>query len=242
VSFGYEPDDLVLDDVHLEVPSGTTMAIVGPTGAGKSTLVTLMARLWDPGSGAIRIDGRDLRSFARAALPGEVAFVGQEVFLFDDTIRNNIGFGLDVDDATVERAARLASAHDFIVRLPEGYRTVVGERGTTLSGGQRQRIALARALVRRPRLLILDDATSAVDPSVETSILAGLRRADLPSTIVVVAYRRSSISLADEVVFLEAGRIVARGVHEDLLVAEPGYARLLQAYERDAEQRRQEQQ
>jgi ATP-binding cassette, subfamily B, bacterial len=237
VSFGYEPDDLVLADVHLEIPAGRTTAIVGPTGSGKSTLVTLMARLWDPDSGEIRIDGRDLRSFARSALPGEVAFVGQDVFLFDDTIRNNIGFGLDVDDAVVERAARLASAHEFIIRLPNGYDTVIGERGTSLSGGQRQRIALARALARRPRLLILDDATSAVDPSVETDILTGLRRADLPSTVVVVAYRRSSIALADEVVFLEEGRIVARGPHDRLLFEAPGYARLLQAYERDAEAR-----
>jgi ABC-type multidrug transport system fused ATPase/permease subunit len=237
VSFGYEPDDLVIDEVRLDVAPGTTVAVVGPTGAGKSTLVTLAARLWDPTSGAVHIDGRDLRSFARSALAGEVAFVGQDVFLFDDTVRGNIGFGLDVDDGAIEKAARMASAHDFIVALPDGYQTRIGERGTSLSGGQRQRIALARALVRRPRLLILDDATSAVDPSVETSILAGLRRADLPATVVIVAYRRSSIALSDEVIYVEDGRVVAQGPHDRLLFEVPGYARLLQAYERDAAER-----
>lgn len=236
VSFSYEPDDLVLEDVEFEIPAGRTIAVVGPTGSGKSTLVTLMARLWDPSDGAIHLDGRDLRDFARSALAGEVAFVGQEVFLFDDTVSGNIAFGVDALQPEIEAAARLAGAHRFITELPEGYSTQLGERGATLSGGQRQRIALARALARRPRLLILDDATSAVDPSVETEILSGLKRSDLPSTVVVVAYRHSSIALADEVIFVEGGRIVAQGSHDELL-AQPGYARLLQAYERDAAER-----
>lgn len=231
VSFEYERGVPVLEGVDLVIESGTTVAVVGATGSGKSTFAALLARLWDPSSGRIVLDGRDLRSLERRALTREVALVGQEVFLFDDTIRGNIAFGLDVSDAEVEEAAWMAGAHDFIVDLPQGYDTRVGERGVSLSGGQRQRIALARALVRRPRLLILDDATSAVDPSVEAQILARLKEADSPATMVVVAYRRSSIALADEVVYLEDGRVVARGTHDDLVFRVPGYARLLRAYQ-----------
>jgi ABC-type multidrug transport system fused ATPase/permease subunit len=234
VSFGYEPGELVLEGVQIKITPGTTVAVVGPTASGKSTLVTLLARLWDPESGAITIDGRDLRHFARSALAGEVAFVGQDVFLFDDTVRGNIAFGIDATDRRVAEAARMANAHDFIIDLPNGYATKLGERGTSLSGGQRQRIALARALIRGPRLLILDDATSAVDPSVETSILSGLQRADLPSTVVVVAYRRSSIALADEVVYVEDGRVAAHATHDELMRTTPGYLKMLQAYEEDA--------
>jgi ABC-type multidrug transport system fused ATPase/permease subunit len=236
VVFGYEDGPPVLTGVELVIPPGRTVAIVGPTAAGKSTLVTLLARLWDPVSGAISLDGRDLRAFARSALPGEVAFVPQEAFLFDDTVAGNIGFGTDASRSEIEAAAALAEAHDFIAALPDGYDTLLGERGATLSGGQRQRIALARALVRRPRLLLLDDATSAVDPSVETRILRGLQAAELPSTILLVAYRRSSITLADEVVYLDDGRIVAHGSHAEVM-REPGYARLLEAYDADAARR-----
>ena len=237
IGFGYQPDQPILRDVHLAIPSGKVVAVVGPTGSGKSTLVTLLARLWDPGTGSISIDGADLRDFARSALPGEVAFVGQDAFLFDDTVRGNIAFGSDADDDAVRAAADVAGATGFIEQLPERWDTLVGERGTSLSGGQRQRIALARALVRRPRLLILDDATSAVDPSVETRILERLREAELPSTVVIVAYRRSSIRLADEVVFVDDGRVVAHGTHDELMATVPGYARILEAYERDAEAR-----
>ncbi|CAN5879032.1 ABC transporter ATP-binding protein [soil metagenome] len=240
VTFGYDRGEVVLDEVVLDIPAGRTVAIVGPTGSGKSTLTLLLARLWDPGSGRIRIDGRDLRSFARHELPREVAFVSQSSFLFDDTVAGNIALGADQRMEAVIDAARIAGAHEFIDELPEGYDTRIGERGASLSGGQRQRIALARALIRRPRLLIMDDATSAVDPSVEAQILKRLRSADLPSTVVLVAYRPSSIRLADEVVFVDDGRVVAQGSHADLMADQPGYARLVRAYEEDAAERRRE--
>jgi ATP-binding cassette, subfamily B, bacterial len=240
VTFGYEEGSVVLDEVALDIPAGRTVAVVGPTGSGKSSLTLLLARLWDPGSGRIRIDGRDLRSFARHELPREVAFVSQSSFLFDDTVAGNITLGGDFRPEAVVDAARMAGADEFIRELPEGYDTRIGERGAALSGGQRQRLALARALIRRPRLLILDDATSAVDPSVEAQILRRLRSADLPSTVVLVAYRPSSIRLADEVVFVEDGRVVAQGAHEELMATQPGYARLVKAYEEDAAERRRE--
>jgi ABC-type multidrug transport system fused ATPase/permease subunit len=167
-----------------------------------------------------------------------VAYVAQEAFLFDDTIAGNITLGMDLTTAEVEHAARIAEADQFIGKLDRGYETRIGERGISLSGGQRQRIALARAVARKPRLLIMDDATSAVDPSVESRILEALRDAELPSTVIVVAYRRSSITLADDVVFIDEGRIVAHGAHRDLMLEVPGYARLLQAYEDDAAERR----
>lgn len=236
ITFGFD-DDVVLADIDIDIRPGETIAVVGPTGSGKSTLVTLFARLWDPTAGAIRLDGRDLRDFARSALAGEVAFVGQEVFLFDDTVRGNIAFGVDVTDDQVVQAASLAAADEFIRQLPDGYATKLGERGTSLSGGQRQRVALARALVRSPRLLILDDATSAVDPSIETGILLRLKESAIPSTVVLVAYRRSSISLADRVVYIEEGRILGQGTHDELMEAVPGYSRLIRAYEEDAAER-----
>jgi len=234
VTFAYDDGESVLSDLHLAINPERVVAVVGPTGSGKSTLTALLARLWDPGSGSITIDGRDLRSFARSALSEEVAYVSQEAFLFDDTVSGNIAFGVTADEQEVISAARLAGAHEFILELPDGYDTVLGERGTSLSGGQRQRIALARALVRKPRLLILDDATSAVDPSVEARILERLRDSELPSTVVIVAYRTSSIALADEVIFIDDGTIVAHGAHSDLSRRIPGYSRIVDAYADDA--------
>jgi ABC-type multidrug transport system fused ATPase/permease subunit len=233
VGFAYD-EESVIEDLHIDLAAGITLAVVGPTASGKSTLSLLLARLFDPRSGHITIDGRDLRSFAASELPKEVSYVSQSSFLFDDTVRGNITLGDDFDDGEMEHALELAGADSFVSNLPVGVDTRLGERGTTLSGGQRQRVALARALIRKPRLLILDDATSAVDPSIEAEILRGLKGAALPSTIVVVAYRPATIRLADEVVFVDQKRIVAHGHHEDLLETTPGYARLVQAYEEDA--------
>ena len=232
-----DPQRRGIESVSFDVPAGRTIALVGATGSGKSTVASLLVRLFDPDHGSITFDGRELSELDRDQLAANVAIVFQEAFLFDDTVRDNITLGRDLPDADVEAAARLAQAHGFITELEQGYDTPVGERGATLSGGQRQRIALARAIVRKPRLLVLDDATSAVDPSVESDILRGLADSDLPSTVIVVAYRKGSIALADEVVFLREGQVAARGSHERLLEEEPSYANLVTAYERDAAER-----
>jgi ABC-type multidrug transport system fused ATPase/permease subunit len=234
VHFSYDGSGPVFEGLDLDLRAGTTLAVVGPTASGKSTLTLLLARLWDPASGVIRLDDQDLRSFAASELPKEVSYVTQDAFLFDDTVAGNITLGQEFSETEVRTAARLAGAESFIAALADGLDTQLGERGTTLSGGQRQRIALARALIRKPRLLILDDATSAVDPSVEAEILRSLRSAELPSTVVVVAYRPASIRLADEVVYVDERRVVAHGPHDELLETTPGYARLVQAYEDDA--------
>ncbi|WP_084007976.1 ABC transporter ATP-binding protein [Planomonospora sphaerica] len=238
---GYAYGDVpVLSGVDFEVEPGRTTALVGPTGSGKSTLVQTFVRLVDPAEGAVLVDGTDLREAARGAVSDVVALVPQQTFLFDDTVRGNITLGLPVDDQEVWAALRLAQAEGFVSALPAGLDTKVGERGTTLSGGQRQRLALARALVRRPRLLVLDDATSSVDPQVEAKILYGLRDAaatPAASTVVVVAYRMATIALADEVVYLEHGRVVDRGPHDELLARCAGYRNLVTAYEREEAER-----
>ncbi len=180
----------------------------------------------------MRYDDVDLRRLAPGAVAEVASLVPQSAFLFDDTVRGNITLGTELPDDLVWDALRVAQAERFVQALPDGLDTMIGERGTTLSGGQRQRLALARAVVRRPRLLVLDDATSAVDPQVEQRILAGLRESGAASTVVVVAYRRATIALADEVVFLEQGRVTARGTHEELVVTSPGYRELVTAYER----------
>jgi len=226
---GDSDDRRGIESITLSVPSGKTVALVGRTGSGKSTFAHLLARLFDPDRGEISLDGHGLIDLDRGTLAGSVSLVFQETFLFDDTVFNNISLGGDYDQAAVVEAAELAQAHDFIMDLPEAYDTLVGERGASLSGGQRQRIALARALIRRPRLLVLDDATSAVDPAVEGSILAGLTTLD--TTVVIVAYRRSSIVLADEVIFIEGGRVAGRGTHTNLYASLPAYRALIDAYE-----------
>jgi ABC-type multidrug transport system fused ATPase/permease subunit len=251
VRFGYEdseprPDQDAVDGVSFEVPAGKTVALVGPTGSGKSTVASLAARLIDPAAGTVLLGGVDVRTLTAEQLARTVALVPQVPFVFDDTVRDNVALDrVGVDDDRVRRSLALAQAEGFVDRMPAGLDTPLGERGTTLSGGQRQRLTLARALAGSPGVLVLDDATSAVDPRVEAAILRGLRRGsvstqDNSSTILVVAYRRATIALADEVVFLDRGRVVARGAHEHLLVTVPAYADLVTAYERADAEREQE--
>jgi ABC-type multidrug transport system fused ATPase/permease subunit len=221
----------VLDELTFEIAPNETVALVGATGVGKSTLAQLLVRLDDPTSGDILLGGVNLRHLDPSSLRRQAAIVFQESFLFARSVTENIALDSGASEEDVRRAAAVARADGFIRRLPRGYDTILGERGYTLSGGERQRVALARALVRRPRLLILDDATSAVDPTIEAQILAGLRE-ELRTTLVVIAYRLSTIRLADRVLYLEAGRLRATGSHDELLATEPGYAAMVRAYER----------
>ncbi|MEU8243667.1 ABC transporter ATP-binding protein [Actinoplanes missouriensis] len=233
VSYRYAQGPAVLEDVTFTVPPGKTVALVGATGSGKSTIAALAIRLVDPDSGSVALDGVKLPDLSAAALAGAAALVPQIPFVFDDTVRGNISLDRPgVDDDRVWHALRLAQADRFTEGLPAGLDTEVGERGTSLSGGQRQRLTLARALAGRPRLLVLDDATSAVDPRVEAAVLGALRDGDAGASILVVAYRRATIALADQVVYLHQGRVVATGTHRELMAAQPGYADLVTAYEK----------
>ncbi|MDX6508069.1 MAG: ATP-binding cassette, subfamily bacterial [Gaiellaceae bacterium] len=218
VSFEYMEGRPVLEDIDLAVAPGTTIALIGQTGSGKTTLTSLVPRFYDATAGRVLIDGTDVRDVTITSLRRSVGVISQDPFLFSASVRENITFGApDLDEAEVEHIARLAQAHEFVEQLPEGYDTVIGERGITLSGGQRQRLAIARALAVDPRILILDDATASVDATTEARIRAGLREATRDRTTLIIAHRLSTIALADEIVVLDEGRIVARGAHDALL-------------------------
>jgi ABC-type multidrug transport system fused ATPase/permease subunit len=218
VCFEYMDDRPVLAGINLDVPAGRTIALIGHTGSGKTTLTSLVPRFYDVTAGRVTVDGVDVRDVTLRSLRREIGVISQDPFLFSATVRENITFGAPaLDHEEVERIARLAQAHEFVERLPEGYDTVIGERGITLSGGQRQRLAIARAIAVDPRVLILDDATASVDASTEARIRIGLREAMRGRTTLIIAHRLSTISLADEIVVLDSGRIAARGSHEALL-------------------------
>jgi ATP-binding cassette subfamily B protein len=218
-----------VDDVSLVVEAGTTLALVGATGSGKTTLAQMIPRLYDPQSGSVLVDGADVREVDVGSLRREIAVVDDDPFLFSATIAENIAYArADASRADIESAARRAQAHEFIATLPDGYDTLVGERGLTLSGGQRQRLAIARALLADPRILILDDATSSVDASTEQSIKQALREVMAGRTTFVIAHRLSTIALADEIAVLEAGRLIARGTHEELLETDDLYREIVE--------------
>jgi ATP-binding cassette subfamily B protein len=224
VSFAYEPGRPVLHDVELRVRAGSTVALIGTTGSGKTTLTALIPRFYDVDAGAVLVDGHDVRDVTLASLRASVGIVSQDTFLFSTTVAENIAYGAPgATRAQIVAAARQAQADEFIEALPDGYDTVVGERGLTLSGGQRQRIAIARALLTDPRILILDDATASVDSSTEARIKLALREVMRGRTTLIIAHRLSTISLADEVVVMDAGAIVARGDHDALAATSPVY-------------------
>jgi ATP-binding cassette subfamily B protein len=226
VTFGYD-DDPIVEDISFEVEGGETVALVGPTGAGKSTLLKLLLRMYDVDAGSIAVDGQDLRDVTITSLRERVGYVSQETFLFYGTVAENISYGtFDADREAVVEAAKAAEAHDFITNLPEGYDTEVGERGVKLSGGQRQRIAIARAILKDPSILVLDEATSDVDTETEMLIQRSLDRLTADRTTFAIAHRLSTIKDADQIVVVEGGRVVERGTHDDLIDDDGLYAHL----------------
>ncbi|NND14298.1 MAG: ABC transporter ATP-binding protein [Acidimicrobiia bacterium] len=227
VSFAYANEVPVLDDLSFDVPAGATVAIVGSTGAGKSTVIKLLLRFYDPTAGSIQVDGIDIRTLSFASLRGAIGLVSQDVFLFHGTVRENIAYGRP--EAAIERvieAATIAEAHEFIMSFPDGYDTIVGERGQKLSGGQRQRISLARAILKDPPILVLDEATSSVDNETEAAIQRSLEKISIDRTTVVIAHRLSTVRHADNIVVLDAGGVSEQGNHDDLLRKDGMYAAL----------------
>ena len=236
VHFGYLPSEPVLRGLSLRVRPGETLAVVGTSGSGKSTISLLLPRFYDVRSGAIRVGGHDVRDVTLDSLRASIGLVLEESFLFSDTVRANISYGRpDATEAQIVSAARAAEAEEFILGLPDGYDTVVGEQGLTLSGGQRQRVALARALITDPSILVLDDATSAIDARVEAQIHATLRKVMAGRTTLLIAHRRSTLELADQIAVLDNGRLVDQGTHDELTERCPQYRLLLAGPGEDAE-------
>jgi ATP-binding cassette subfamily B protein len=228
VMFGYNPDFPVLRNFSMEIRGGESIAIVGATGSGKSTVTRLLLRFYDTQSGHVFLDGIDVRKLKLSDLRKHIGVVFEDTVLFNDSVRNNIAFAnphAGVEE--IERAAKLSGAHDFVLRLPNGYETVIGERGFSLSGGQRQRIAIARAIVANPRVLVLDDATSAVDPSKEGEIRDAMKTVMSGRTTIVIAHRPGTIALADRVILLDEGKVAAIGTHDELVATNVRYREVL---------------
>ena len=237
VQFGYNPSFPVLSNFNLSIAAGESIAIVGATGSGKSTIARLLLRFYDTNVGHVFVDGIDVRKLRLRDLRQQIGVVFEETVLFNDSVANNIGFARPgASQQDLERAAKLAGAHDFILQLPNGYQTIIGERGFSLSGGQRQRIAIARAIIADPRVLVLDDATSAVDPSKESEIRDAMRTVMSGRTTIVIAHRPGTIALADRVVFLDGGTIAAIGKHEELVSSNERYREVLASMEHNAEE------
>ena len=226
VSFGYEKSRKIIDHVSLLIPQGTTCAIVGPSGSGKTTLCNLIARFWDVQEGQVLVDGQDVKNYTADSLMQYISMVFQSVYLFNDTIENNIRFGNpDASHEQIVEAAKKAQCHDFIVSLPEGYNTKVGEGGSTLSGGEKQRISIARAILKDAPIIILDEATSSVDPENEHELLAAIEQLTKGKTLISIAHRLSTVKNADQIVVISDGKVAQKGTHAELISQDGIYSR-----------------